>query len=1185
MKSLNSLAILLAVLMVTSMAFADTTGSIRGTVADSSGALISKAHVVVTNEETNETRSAETDVNGTFQFLLLPTGTYTLRVEQLGFRTYILRSIHLTVNQVATFNVGLQVGQLLAKVEVVANAAQVDTATTQLGTVIDTKPIMDLPLNGRDLYQLIGLLPGITVPGNADANNPVYGVTTGPNPAMVFSSGGGRLVMNNFMVDGTDSNGTFSNQPVIDLIPDATEEFRVITNTFNAEYGRNAGSVVNIITKSGTNQWHGNVFEFLRNDVLNARNYFEPPGVKASYKLNQFGGTLGGPIRKDRTFIFGSFQDSRERKGADTTLDRVFSDDERNGKFSVRDPNGFVTYDQNGNPIPITLADNLCLPMDAPNCTTYPAGTTYNSLFYNQQTGTTIIPTSFFDPVSQNILTNLIPHANVGGQYFSSTPVQPNDSYQFTLKLDHQLNPKHKLAGFYFFDDNTVTYFGLAQQDLPGFPGTSKTRSQQINLAETWVKSPTTLNELRIAYVRVAMGEESQPLHTGSPASFGFTGITPGPPANLQSLPVIDIVGGPNFQGNGQGSGGGVDFQNVYQAEDNFSKISGRHALKFGADLRWIQYKQQLAYVFDGDFYFAGGGPNSTGDPFADFLLGLPDTYSQGSAHTQYLRSKQVGIYGQDTWQIRPSLTLNYGLRWELNTPYVDQNNQLNVYRFPAGPGEPPPQSQVFPTAPPGFLFPGDPGVPRGLTQTYYKSFAPRIGLNYSPDWLGANKLVIRSAYGIFYNPVEQYVLLEFNGEPPFGGSTLLTAPGFANPFVGQDGFVYSNPYPFIPAHPGESVAFSNYYPILLYGNYRPDQRSQYMEQYNLSVEYQLGASMVLGAGYVGSQGHRLLATYDENPGNPALCEQLESQGCGPYGEDSTYVIPATPVSPSVTYYGTRPAGAISNDPVDGLEAFSSMFTIDSIASSSYNSAQIHLERRASDFEFLASYTYSKSLDNSSGFENLLNPFCFKCDRNLSAFDARHRFVFSYTYELPLKRFASAGIRKKLIDGWEIGGIYTYQTGVPVHLTDTSSDYSLTGGYDFEPADRPEIVGPIQMQDPHKSGCAFGTGAGTSSTCSPVPNQFFVNPNVFQTEPFGQFGNARHNMFGGPPINNWDFTVIKRIAFKERYSFEFRSEFFNFLNHTQFYNPDGDIGAGPQFGVISQARDPRFVQFGAKLAF
>jgi hypothetical protein len=576
--------------------------------------------------------------------------------------------------------------------------------------------------------------------------------------------------------------------------------------------------------------------------------------------------------------------------------------------------------------------------------------------------------------------------------------------------------------------------------------------------------------------------------------------------------------------------------------------------------LSWIQYTQQLAYDFDGDFYFAGGGSNTTGDPFADFVLGLPDSYSQGSAHTQYLRSKQVGVYGQDTWQIHRNLTLNYGMRWELNTPYVDQKNQLNVYRFPPGPGQPAPQSHIFPTAPPGLLFPGDPGVPRGLTQTYYKSFAPRIGLAYSPDWLGPNKLVIRSAYGIFYNPIEQYVLLEFNGEPPFGGSTVLPAPGFATPFVGQNGNPYPDPFPFVIAQPGQAVDFSQYYPILLYGDFQPNQRSQYMEQYNLTAEYQLGASMVLGAGYVGSQGHRLLATYDANPGNPALCIQLASAGCSQWGEDYTYQDLS-----GTTYYGTRPAGPISN--ANGAEDFSSIFAIQPVASSSYNSAQIHLERRASDLQFLASYTFSKSLDNASGFQNLLNPFCFKCDRNLSAFDARHRFVFSYTYELPLKRFVSGGFGKKLLDGWEIGGIYTYQTGVPVHLTDSSSDNSLTGSYDFEPADRPEIVGPIQILDPHKSGL------------------FFFNPNSFATEPLGQFGNARHNMFAGPPINNWDFTVIKRIAFKERYNFEFRSEFFNLLNHTQFYNPNGDIGAGSQFGVISLARDPRYVQFGAKLAF
>jgi hypothetical protein len=1147
MKSLNLFAFLLAALILTSIAFADTTGSIRGTVADPTGALIGKAHVVVTNEGTNETRSADTDVSGAFQFLLLPTGTYTLRVEHTGFKSYILRSIHLTVNQVATFNVSLQVGQAVAKVEVVANAAQVDTATTQVGTVIDTKPIMDLPLNGRDLYQLIALLPGITVPGNADANNPALWITTGPKPPLVFSSGGGRLVMNNFMVDGADSNGTFANQPVIDLIPDATEEFRVITNTFNAEYGRNAGSVVNIITKPGTNQWHGDVFEFLRNDVLNASKYLEPQ--KKSYKLNQFGGTLGGPIHKDKTFVFGSFQASRERKGADTTQQTVFTDTERNGDFSDRET------DFTG-----ALTDPLCFPIDGTNPTCWPAGTPYSTIFPGA-----VIPTSSFDPVAQNILTNLIPLPNriprpSAPFNFSSSPVQPNDYYQWSLKVDHQLNSKHKLAGRYFFDDNTVTYFGMIPQDLPGFPGTSKTRSQQINLAETWVKSLSTLNEVRISYVRVAMGQESTPLHTGSPASFGFTGITPGPPASLQSLPVIDILGGPYFQSHGSGSGGGSDFQNVYQVQDNFSKSSGRHAFKFGADVRWIQYTQQLPYDFDGDFLFGGGGYNTTGDPFADFVLGLPDSYSQGSAHTQYLRSKQFGVYGQDTWRIRPSLTLNYGLRWELNTPYVDLNNQLNVYRFPAGPGQPAPQSVIFPTAPPGLLFPGDPGVPRGLTQTYYKSFAPRIGLAYSPGWLGPNKLVIKSAYGIFYNPIEQYVLLEFNGEPPFGGSTVLYNPGFATPFVGQDGTVYPNPFPFVVAQPGQAIDFGQYYPILLYGDFQPNQRSQYMEQYNLMAEYQLGASMVLRAGYVGSQGHRLLATYDINPGNPALCLQLASAGCGPWGEDYTYQALS-----GQTYYGTRPAGPISN--ANGAEDFSSIFAIQPVASSSYNSAQIHLERKASDLQFLASYTFSKSLDNSSGFQNLLNPFCFKCDRGLSAFDARQRFVFSYTYELPLKRFVSGGVGKKLLDGWDIAGIYTYQTGVPVHLMDSSSDNSLTGSYDFEPADRPDVVGPIQILDPHKSGL------------------FFFNPNAFTTEPLGQFGNARHNMFAGPPVNNWDFIVIKRVVLKERYNFEFRSEFFNLLNHTQFYNPNGDIGAGAQFGVINLARDPRYVQFGAKLSF
>ena len=1148
---------------------AATTGTIRGTVVDPSGAVVSNAQVAVTNEATNEMRNMPTDSSGTFQFLLLPVGDYTLRIEHSGFKSYILRAIHLDVNQVASFTVNLQVGQVESTVEVLANPVQIDTTSTQVGTVIDTRPIEDLPLNGRNVYQLVSLQPGISVPGQgisnpvgtADPNNPIFAFRQQGAP-LVFSSGGGRLVMNNFMVDGGDTNGTLENQAVVRIIPDAVEEFRVLTNTFNPEFGTNSGSVVNIITKSGSNNWHGGVFEFLRNDVLNARNYFETTG-KAPYKLNQFGGTFGGPIRKDKTFFFVSYEGSRERRGVPGSPVTVFSDAERGGNFSDREAN-FAG----------AVSSSLCFPRDSTPVKCYASGTPYSTIFPNAT-----IPAQNFDPVSTTVM-GFIPHANVGDHFLTITPLQPNDSDEFTVKLNHQLNDKNRLSVLYFFDDGFVQKFGLG--NMPGFPVTTNERDQYVNISETWVISSRSLNEVRVSYLRDSRGAEEEPVTPAAPSSFGFVGIKTGEPASLQSIPVINISGGPVIGGQGFGSGGGIDIENVYMFADNFSRVMGNHTLKFGGDYRSVQHKQQEVFVFDGDFVFGGFGANSTGDPFADFLLGLPDSYSQGSASYERLHSNGFDFYGQDTWRMRSNLTVNYGLRWELVTPFVDKADAMSVFRFPPAPGQPAPQSHVFPTAPPGLLFPGDPGVPPGLTQTYYRSFAPRIGLSYAPGWLGRDKLVIKTAYGMFYNPIEQSVLLQFNGDPPYGGSSFVSAPGFASPFTNQSGTTLPSPFPFQIPNRGQSIDFERFFPIYQYGNFPPNTRSQYLEQYNLGVEYQLSPTMVAGGAYVGSQGHRLLASYDGNPGNPQLCLQLAAQGlgCGPFGEDVTYTLPS-----GKTLFGTRPAGVFSNDPAAGLEAFGSIFTINSIANSAYNSGQFRFERRGTNLEFLASYTFSKSLDNASGFENLLNPFCFKCDRELSGFDVRHRFVLSYTYRLPFGRFApSSGWERGLLNGWEVGGITTFQSGIPVRLVDLVSDNSLTGGYDFEPADRPSIVGPVRIQDPRTSGCAFGSGPGTGTPCSSQPNMFF-NPNAFAFEPLGQIGNARHDMFPGPGVNNWDFSVIKRTQIKERYSWEFRTEFFNVFNHAQFLNPDGNIGDGINFGRVTQARDPRFIQFATKLNF
>jgi len=1165
MKSQSLLTLALLFFVLIRLASADTSGTIRGTVNDSSGAVLQNAKVSVINEGTGEIRRVAADANGSFQFLQLAVGTYSLHVEQSGFASYVLSNISLAVNQVATFDVTLKVGGSETVVAVEATALQVDTANTQLGTVVDSKPILDLPLNGRNVYQLIALQPGITVASTGNRGPSLSGASGSNSPTpLAFSSGGGRITMNNFMVDGVDANNAFLNQAGVQPIPDAVQEFRVITNTFNAEFGRNSGSIVNVITKSGTNQWHGDLFEFLRNDKLNASNFFESQsGLKATYKLNQFGGTLGGPIKTNKTFVFGSLQVSRERRGATGKSKTVYSEAERMGNFSA-------DLGNSGGEFPGTLSDALCLPRDAA-CTVYPVGTPYSTIFPGGQ-----IPTSFFDPVAANILDKYIPHPNNGSSTFVNSPVQPNDALQWTIKVDHQISSSNKLSGFYYFNDNSVH----SETEFPAFPVDFKFRAQNVSIKDLWIVSPKTLNEFGIGYLRQA--GDNGPTHGAFPASFGFTGIQSSPPESANSLPFIRVGGTLNVGGSGGVAG---DFQNTYQLVDNFSKLAGPHALKFGGDYRLINYVQNLPTDPNGSFAFTRGGSNSTKNALANFLLGLPSEYDQGSTANQRLHSHEVNLYAQDTWQIRPNLTLNYGLRWELNTPYVEKNNELN-YIQPPLPGQAPPQSKTFPTAPPGYLFAGDPGVSRGIAQPQYKNFSPRVGLAFSPSWFGPGKLVFRSAYGMFYNPVEQFVLLQLNGEPPFAGASFISDPGFATPFMDQSGTPFPNPFPFVPAKPGTPVDFTQYMPIIQFGELLPNQRSQYVEQYNLSLEYQLSRSMVFGAAYVGSQGHRLLASYDTNHGDPNLCfainADLGPDTCGPGGEDSAYQL-----STGQTIYGTRPFGVFANNSLPGdagLEAYTDVIAINSIANSSYNSGQFRLERRGKALEFLASYTFSKAMDNASGFQDLLNPYCFRCDTGLSAFDARHHFIFSYTYELPLKRFApQAGIRQRLIDGWEIGGIYTFQSGNPVYLTDTGDDNSLQGSFDgFVPPDRPDIVGPLHKLNPHKTVCAQGTG-GPGDPCQFI-NPFF-DTSAFAPNALGTIGNARHTFFAGPPVNNFDFTAIKRTSFGERYSLEFRAEIFNLLNHTQFFNPVGDISNSTNFGHVTTARDPRFIQFGLKLDF
>src|SRR5207302_2082163 len=554
---------------------------------------------------------------------------------------------------------------------------------------------------------------------------------------------------------------------------------------------------------------------------------------------------------------------------------------------------------------------------------------------------------------------------------------------------------------------------------------------------------------------------------------------------------------------------------NSFQWSDNISKVVGNHSFKFGGDVRRQRFDQLLYFDVNGEFFVDETSTNSTlGDTaFSDYMLGFPGSYGQGSAQIENVRSTGLYLFAQDSWKIKPNLTLNYGLRWELNTPITDASKHVQTFR----PGE---VSQVYPCqdtantdcssmTPVGLVVPGDPGVPNALTQTYYKAFAPRIGIAWSPGTSG--KTSIRAGWGMFYNPIEQLVLEQFSAEPPFGGSTFLVETFFNTPYYAQAGFPYPNPYNpaggtntgILNPAPGQPVDWSTFRPILLFGEFQPHMRSQYSEQYNFTIQHELARDLVLQIGYVGSQGHRLLASNDLNRATPQTCldiaaiaasdpsgSSVSSFGvpgatCNQFAEDNQFSIvvpngfnfhmpngsPVAGTAQQLNFVGIRPYSSPNCDPLtgnncppDAIPVFSNIFAQDTIANSNYNSLQVSLEKRFSKgLQLQAAYTFSKSIDQASSFEDILNPFDPRRTRSLSLFDARHRFVLSYYYQLPVPKYV--GFAGKLLNGWAVSGITQFQAGFPIHLQ-SFDDNELTSSIDFASAGEPDQLAAFHKLDP-----------------------------------------------------------------------------------------------------------------------
>jgi Carboxypeptidase regulatory-like domain len=1249
-RATHLLRIALFCLVSSTLLLAQSTGGrILGRVADPTGAVVSGVKVSLINDATGTMRETQTNEGGDYSFVEVTPGTYHTEFEANGFKKNVRRGIILDVNQVITLNMILQLGATQEVVDVTSEAPLVDTTSTQLGAVVNNRSVNELPLNQRDTYQFLQLQPGVQSQLGSSGST-FYG----SDAAGSVSVNGGRGRANNFSVNGGDANDQFVNLPTVQPSPDAIDEFRVITNTFDAEYGRNSGAVVNVITKSGTNAFHGDVYEYFRNKALNAQGFFNT--VKPQFNQNQFGGTFGGPIIKDRTFFFVSYEGRRIRQGISSELVAVPTTQERTGDFSAGsafgggfDPvNSFVGQVLDGRP-----GCDAALGLGAGGVQNLPIDPANNNLVdWSTVFPKNKIPAPCMDPVASNLL-NLVPGPNGGhGGTFQSVPASADTQDQFTARIDHRINDKQNFSFYYYYTDdkNLQPFYGFQASgaNIPGYGTIVGQRFQQFNPSHTWTITNAIVNEFRFTYMREGQLTFQHPQSTGAvtsfcsgaAAAFCFTGtsdssavnaaivasgvpaakagITPGLPATHTGLPFIDIAGGANW-GNGW-EGELPQVGNTFQWADNLSWVKGNHTAKFGVDVRRSRFDQTLYYNVNGEFTFDSSGPNAVvfNDNYPGYLLGLADTYSQGSAQREDVRNTGLYLFAQDSWKLKPNLTLNYGLRWELDTPLTDQLGHVQTFR----PGQTsttyPCDPTITPLAdcPTGLLVPGDKGIQPGLTSTYYNAFAPRVGLAYSPNFNGGflgklfgsnGKTSIRTGWGLFYNPMEQLVLEQFGAEPPFGSSPGFSTTLFNTPFVGQAGNVAPNGFNGILSPPkGQDPGWSNYRPILMYGDFQPHLRTQYTAQYNLSIQREIAKDLLWQVGYVGSQGHRLLASHDINPGSPQTCLDLNTYlgagACGPLGEDSPYSFtlppgqsfhlpngtvitgapltngaPGTPVSlvglrpyssPNCVQFGPN---AGTNCPTDGTPVFTNIFAEDTIAASAYNSFQTMLEKRFSHgLQLQAAYTFSKSLDWASSFEETLNPFNFKASRAPSLFNSAQRFVINYYWELPIGKHN--GVVGKLIDDWAISGITQFQSGFPIRLQ-TQDDNELIGSLFFFGTAAPQLTGNAQILNPK-----------ATQTIAGLQGHYYLNPLQYSDPPLGTFATTSRSLCCGPGQNEWDITFSKRISINENKYFQFRTDIFNLWNRTQFLNPDGNF-SNSTFGQVLQAHDPRLVQFALKFYF
>ncbi len=1152
---------------------ADVTGSIQGYVRDSSGAVISGVHVIVTEVATNLQRSATTDSQGAYLFLALPPGRYKINASITGFRQATVNDIDLKVNDELRYDVTLAVGGAQETVSVEANALQVETVATSTGTTIESPQILAMPLNGRSYLDLLSLQAGVSpvnTNGGYSDRSPASGLYSSSGNV---STDGQPEWANAFLVNGAEVNET--KNMGAGLIPnaDSIAEFRLITSSFSAEYGKFTGSVMNTVTKSGTNRFHGTLFEFYRNQGMDATSYFDP--TKSELKRHQFGGVFGGPIWKDKIFFFTDVQQTRQVAGSSTGVLQVMTADERNGIF----PDSVLTGSVQGAAWAQTLTSRN------PAGGTIVAGTPYNQLGTAVTTGG--VPgrdlSAYIDPISGATL-QFIPQSNLpGGQYSDSSHSGMLIDTNMSQRIDFVNQMSGDWSFYYHYDDATATdpiyqqaYMGIT--DVPGFPVSVPSRNQLFTMSNTKTLGPTAVNIARIQVFRTATrtAQPSASSKISSYSQFGFntdpttgglinTG-TPGYPSSLPSLFFDTFAVGNNWLNLYQPD-------TTYGVSDTFTKSMGAHSISFGGDFRYYQLNVRNECGPNGYFQFSG---NETGTDLSDYYVGAPGTFVQCSVQLLDNRTRYGALFVADTWKAKSNLTVNLGLRWDVARPWSDVYGRLTA----PVPGE---QSVKFPNSPPGNVVPGDPNVPSTISPTQWNNFGPRIGIAYAPSggiW-GENKTSIRAAYGVYYLGAADNGNFGIIGDAPWGLYWQSPAPTeFGSPYVTRaTGVTQGQHFPFtFPSGPGPfpNFQFGSLMPLYLPGYYNHN-KTQMAEHYNLSLQRQLDKSTVLTVAYVGTQGHHIQRGEDILWGNGPLCQSLA--GCGPGGEGSVYT------QGGQTYYGTL-TGLINNQAISPnyhnasggpVVAFASATYLANTANSNYNSLQVSAERRARDLTFLVSYTYAHSLDSYSAKYDPRDP---SRAYGPSTFDMRHNLVLSYNWNIPFDRAFGS---HRFTTGWHITGISRFNSGTPISLK-SNGDYALTNiGLDY-----PDQVSSIQKFDPHQFQ-ALGS--------NPAPGNYYFNPEAFASnivscggvityEACGVTGSAKQYSFYGPRNISTDLGLEKDTKITEGTALNFRFELFNAFNHTNFLSSGikGDANSS-QFGQATTAAPGRIGQISAKFIF